>query len=133
RLHRFVRLRRKLGWITRELDKALTALGALDITDQFIVQLSYIHGFRTRFKLRLIKLLSWWSNLDTSEGDHGTKSLYEERFQSKAVLKPKKDDPFALNDDRTDLKNLGLKLSDHIPGVIAALGSSAADLALLTN
>jgi len=135
RIHRFVRLQRKLGWTARELDKAITALHAGDLTDRFIVQLAHLKRLRAELRLPLVELLSWFAPIDTAAGDAESPSLYERLFQNKAVLGLEKSDPFALNGQRDELTNTdptkGQTISAHIPSIIAALGIGAVDLSLL--
>ena len=53
RAHRFLRLRRKLGWTIRELDRVISALqsnqsGALSLTEDLLKQLSHIQRLTRR-------------------------------------------------------------------------------------
>lgn len=80
-------------------------------------------------------MLSWWSSIDTAGYETDGKSLYEQLFLSKTVIKlnpTEEPGPFALNDQGTDLKIIG-HISAQIPALLAALRISAADLALLTD
>lgn len=138
RIHRFVRLWRKIGWTMRDLDKAITALqpkdinGNLDITDNFLVQLSHIQRLRANLKVPLVNMMSWWANIDTAsyidhlvEGQPEVASLYKQLFRNKMVINPV-DEAFT-----EDANALSGKISDHLPTLVAALGISAADLSLL--
>ncbi len=133
--HRFIRVWRKLGWTMRELDKAITKLKPQDLNDTFLLQLSHIQCLRTELKAPLINMLSWWASIDTRSYDDGSKSLYEQFFLNKAVIKLKPEEepgPFALKPDSTELKIIG-QISAHIPPLIAALSLGETDLALLTK
>jgi hypothetical protein len=84
RAHRFIRLWKKLGWGIPDLDKAIHALGALDIDDAFLVKISHVKRLQADLNLPLNVLLSFWSDIDVE----GRGSLYLGRFQNPAVLKP---------------------------------------------
>jgi hypothetical protein len=141
RVHRFVRLWRKLGWTARELDMAISALqGAIPndqtLTEAFLVRLSHIQRLRGDFELRVEQLLALWAPIDTA----GEDSLYQRLFQNPAVLKPV-DENFQLTANGKELMVVtpapvgpaptDAKISDHTATILAALGLSAADLAAL--
>ena len=73
----------------------------------------------------LVQLLSLWADIDT----WGDNSLYRKLFLNKAVLAL--DPVFQPNSDGSVLTAAGLNISDHIPALLAALRSTAADLALI--
>jgi len=91
RMHRFIRVWKKLGWTIPEVDKAITALGSQDIDQPLLVSLAAVKQLQTRLNLPLLQLFSFWADLDTD----GRDSLYLALFQNKAVLNPP-DDAFAL-------------------------------------
>jgi len=126
RLHRFVRLQRKLGWSARDLDRTISALQVSDITPDFLLQLAYIQQFSS-LGVSLMELLTWWAPIDTTPGYDGSPSFYEQLFQNKTVARIEPDDAFNLNAPGNP------QLKDHIPGIIAALGINASDLALLLD
>jgi len=129
RIHRFIRLSRKLSWKLRDLDKTVTALNAPDLNDPFLVQLANIKRLSTELaKTPLNRLLSLWGSIDIASYDDGTKSLYDELFLNKAVMNPV-DDAFYLD----ALATGNVKLSEHMSALLAAFGISEADLALLTK
>jgi hypothetical protein len=84
RMHRFIRLSRKLGWAMDGLDKAITALGATDIDQALVVSLAQVQQLARSLNLPLNQLLSFWSNINTD----GTGSLYIQLFQNRAVINP---------------------------------------------
>lgn len=92
RIHRFIRLYRKLGWKIHELDRTITALGANDIDDGFLLKLAHVKQLQTELSLPLDQLLSFWAGIDTE----GRDSLYIKLFQNKIVLNPV-DPDFALS------------------------------------
>ncbi|PWB49644.1 MAG: hypothetical protein C3F06_13815 [Candidatus Methanoperedenaceae archaeon] len=142
RIHRFVRLSRKLGWTIQELDKAITALKPIDLNGQFLTQLSHIKRLRAKLNVPLVNMLSWWANIDTAnyidylaERQHEVKSLYELLFLNKAIINTE-DSAFELNSTRNELKNPStntnhITINSHIPIITAALGIGAEDLSLL--
>jgi hypothetical protein len=128
RLHRFVRLRRALGWTAHELDQATVALGAPDLTDAFLLDLSLVARLRDELGVGLETALAWWSPLDTSLGEDGEPSFFEQVFvDPSAPAAPL----FTLKADRTDLVDATKAIADNVPAVIAGLEATAADLALL--
>ena len=124
RIHRFVRLQRRLNWSVRELDAALRALPPKDLTS-FLINLSYVQRLRDTLKVPLISMLSWWSNIDTASYDDEP-SLYEKLFLNKTVMNPP-DAAFEL-DEKTECNE---KICDHIPTILSALRISEDDLALI--
>lgn len=139
KIHRFVRLWRKLGWTMRDLDKTLAALtpnlgwGDLDITEDFLVGASHIQRLQAILNVPLVNMLSWWADIDTAsyidhlaEGQPEVNSLYKQLFRNKTVIKPL-DEAFT-----EDAGALADNISEHLPALVAAFGVNAADLALLT-
>jgi hypothetical protein len=92
RIHRFIRLWKKLGWTIAELDKAMTALGVTDLSQNLIVSLAQLQQLQTTLNVPLLQLLSFWANIDTD----GRDSLWIQLFQNKAVINPP-DQVFQLN------------------------------------
>lgn len=127
KLHRFIRLWHKLAWSLADLDRALTALQAHDIDDISLNQLARVKQLQDDLCLTSLQvLLSFWAPIDT----HGEDSLYKKLFLSKAALKI--DDVFRPQPDGTVLPAAqGLKLADHVPGILAALRVSEGDLATI--
>ena len=159
RMHRFLRLWRRLGWTMQEVDKAITALAPRDLSGQplldstFLLRLSHVMRLRAELNVPLLNMLSWWADhVDTAtytdhtaEGQPKIPSLYDQLFLNKAVTNPV-DEYFRLNEAGSDLLITGrdpnaeevanpeLRLiSGHIPTILAALGIAQADLLLLTN
>jgi len=108
RVHRFVRLWRKLGWTMRDLDKAITAFKPVindgkhtttniekSKNDDFLIQLSHIHRLKTNLNVPLVNIMSWYANIDTNtyidqlaDGQPEVTSLYQRLFRNNAVIKP---------------------------------------------
>ncbi len=134
KVHRFVRLARKLGWTMRDLDKAIVALqpktaGELDITADFLVQLSHIQRLSAQFGLPVVNLLSFWATMDTGgyldhfiEGESVVPSLYATLFNNRAAAGQ------SLPEDPATLSG---KLSETKSRIAAALQISIDDLALM--
>jgi Tc toxin complex TcA C-terminal TcB-binding domain/Neuraminidase-like domain/Salmonella virulence plasmid 28.1kDa A protein len=142
RIHRFVRLWRKLGWTMRDLDKAITSLkpgindGQHNTTtieaeknDDFFVQLSHIQRLHTETNLHVVNLLAWWSDIDTgsyidhmADGEPTVPSLYAQLFTNKTVSGQIVDEnPAALSGS----------LSEKAAAIAAALQISVEDFTLL--
>ena len=81
KIHRFIRLYRKLGWTIHETDIMLCALGEDDITIETISKLASVFLLNRAVKLPLDQLAVVWGNINT----HGDKSLYKKLFLNKAV------------------------------------------------
>jgi hypothetical protein len=133
KIHRFIRLWRKLDWTMQELDHAASAFQVADLTSEFLEQLSYVKRIQAELKLPVDQLLSLWANIETQ----GENSLYDKLFQNKAVGRPPDTDfkSFKLNDQRTELKAAAAQppatISENVPAILAALRLSSTDLDLI--
>jgi len=168
RIHRFLRLWRKLGWTIDEIDKAIIGLSVssiqkngdidhsddiicddgvdecgdvngdcgdcveeacaqvFDITPELIHQLVAVRKLLDKTGLELIKLLSFWTTISTA----GEKSLYQRLFLTHNVLGI---DKIFKADSRGNYLSGDVKLSEHIPVVMAALNLSADDIQLIKD
>jgi hypothetical protein len=126
RIHRFLRLRNKLGWSQRELDRTIVALGATEIDGQLIQNLARLACLRAELNQPIVRLLSFWSSIDT----FGDDALYLKLFQNKAITNPV-DTAFALKQDGTELFDTTVQITDHSATLQAACRVSAEDLGLL--
>src|SRR5262249_38906844 len=97
RLHRFIRIQRRLGWKTPDLDLALRAIyGQPNVTADVVVQaLADLERVRVRLNLPIELLVTGLYGFDriaynTRPGDSRTAvpPLYERRFQNPEVLTP---------------------------------------------
>ena len=135
KIHRFVRLSRKLGWTMRDLDKAIVALdprndsGQLDITARFLVQVSHIQRLSAQSGLPVVSLLSFWGTMDSgryldhfAEGEPAVPSLYATLFNNRAAAGQ------SLPEDPATLDG---KLSENASRIAAALQISIDDLGLM--
>ena len=135
RIHRFLRLQKALGWTTLELDQAITAMQALDLTAEFLMQISQIRRLNDQLTIPIIEMLSWWSAISTAviDPESGEVSFYESLFLNNAVLSPV-DESFALKADRSDLENAGTAtMGDHTAAILAALAITEAELSLVLD
>ncbi|MBK8413034.1 MAG: hypothetical protein IPL22_00135 [Bacteroidetes bacterium] len=121
KIHRFIRLWRKLRWTMHEVDLMLAALGESDITDACITKLSYVALLNKQLKLPINKLATLWGSIDT----HGDKSLYKTLFLNKAVQRI--DQVFEADAFGDYLKGSAI-LQDHIPATLASFRISEDDL-----
>src|SRR5690606_37374354 len=88
KIHRFIRLQRKLGWTSEELDVALHALGTSPMLDaEMVRKLAVVHRLAERLKLSLDVLLTLWSPLSTHTpaDDPDKPSFYAARFINRVL------------------------------------------------
>lgn len=137
RMRRFLRLQRKLGWSTAELDQAITAFKAANLDETLIKRLSNLERLHAQLKVPRLEMLAWWGTIDTAddqaedEAVKKTPSLYDQVFLNKAVDNPV-NNRFELNQLRDELKvaaqQPATKIIDVAEAVAGALGISIADL-----
>lgn len=134
RIHRFLRLWRKLGWNMWEVDLVITRLGGGALGDQLAANLRPFLKLLKRFpSLSVEQLSAFWGDLNTrSKFTAAFKkpepSLYEKLFLNKRISNPV-DDAFALA-AVTNAATL-VTLDAHLAPVFAAMRISQADLAAL--
>jgi hypothetical protein len=122
RMHRFVRLWRKLGWSIHETDLILEALGEDDITPAAIEKLESVRLLSAATKGSLGQLGALWGNIDT----YGKKSLYRKLFLNKAVQEiDAAFEPDAWGDVLTGTSEVIL---DHKSAILAAYRMTEEDL-----
>jgi hypothetical protein len=123
KIHRFLRLQEATGWSTLDLDGAILAMKATDVTPVFIIQVAQICRLNQDLDVPVIELLSWWSNISTATTgeDAEQTSLYDDLFLNNTVLSPV-DPAFELNSNRTDLINAGTEtFAAHMSTILSAL------------
>ena len=129
RIHRLVRLWRKVGGSVFELDLAIAATTAhrTSLNEAALLRLSNLRRLRELLGLSVSELAAWWGSWTTSYYDYTSatrpviRSLYERLFLNPAVVNPP-DHEFALNDHNTEIASA----SRAVP---PALASKAADIA----
>ena len=128
RLHRFIRLWRKLGWTMHELDLAIQAFGG-QLTPDTLISLACLQRLKQQLKLpvailvggiHLIETLPWTDHL--IEGSSVQPSLYATIFQREAVQSVSAYAAFTLQDDGKELTNSNLNISDRADYIGACLG-----------
>ena len=125
RLHRFIRLWRKLGWSIADTDRAMIALQAADITPTFLRRLGQIVQLQSMLKLTPQQLFSFWGVVPTE----GKDALYDKLFLNKAL---RDIDPAFEPVEGEYLRPAdNLTIKDHIPALLAGLRTRADDLALI--
>ncbi|MCI0349186.1 MAG: PA14 domain-containing protein, partial [Acidobacteriales bacterium] len=124
RLHRFVRLWRQTGWSVQDLDRAMVALQAPDITPRILRQLGQIVQLRKMLELSPQQLVSFWGSIPIAGDD----ALYRKLFLNKAV---RDIDPIFLAVNGEYLTATDLKIGEHVPALLAGLRTRATDLALI--
>jgi hypothetical protein len=131
RLHRFVRLLRKLGWHTEELDRAITALSpdaaSPVLTNTTLVRLDHLRALCATLRLQVAEALALWKPIGTGQ----PVSLYATLFYNAAVFKPL-DEALLLAADGVDLADTGTFLADHAGALQAAFRLDGPALLLLT-
>lgn len=114
KMHRFIRIWRKLGWSIHETDLMLAALGEDDITAGTIGKLESVSLLKTTARLPLSQLAVLWGNIDT----YGEKSLYKKLFLNKAVQEI--DGAFKADAWGDYLQDGAEILADHQSAILAA-------------
>ncbi|MFT3776172.1 MAG: neuraminidase-like domain-containing protein [Minicystis sp.] len=129
-IHRFLRLRRCLGYSIVEADQAVSAMGGV-ITDTCLMALAVVERLRAEWQMPIPVLTSWFGNLDTQRRDGGkVPSYYDQIFQNKAVRT--NPDP-GLDVHAAGFPAVGDTLAAHEEAIRSALRISASEFALLTD
>lgn len=107
KIHRFVRLQRKIGWVVNDLDRTLVALNATTMEHDTLVAVSIVERLRRRTGLEIPELVSWFSDIDHATyydfGDDDQprrSSFYDEAFRLPDSVEPGTpfgDDPSAIS------------------------------------
>ncbi len=142
RMHRFIRLWRRLGWKMYELDMAIASLSRLTespLTSYFnrkddLVQLAYAVWASKQFNLSVGTVAAFWGDINTTiytdydrDDQPGIASLYDALFRNKAVINP----PDPAYDDI--FNGIAKSFGGHSAGILAAVQITDADLSLLTK
>ncbi|KAL8705429.1 MAG: hypothetical protein Q9201_001453 [Fulgogasparrea decipioides] len=150
RMHRFLRLWRKLGWSMEALDEALRGLGGLseaggpsratiplppqsrrmvtEITPGFLHQLVAVQKLSVTTGLAVTQLLSIWSDI----GTFGTTCLYAQTFLTRNTVGA--DPVFKPDGDGNVLTaNPPANIGDHTPALLSALRMTAEDFVVVKD
>ncbi len=138
KIHRFIRLQRKLGWSVWELDKGLRAFWIENsIYDHQLLQLANVKRLQAQFNLPVAEILSWGAMLDTSDYPE-ERCLYEQVFLNPNLLInfPEIEAVFGLNQTRDNVQNPYAKLltdPEITTFVLSALRLGEEDFTLLVE
>lgn len=127
KMHRFIRLWRKLGWTLHQTDLMLSALGENNITPETISKLEAVSLLATATKSPLDQLAVLWGHINTS----GDKSLYQKLFLNKAVQQI--DPAFQADGWGNYLQAETENLADHQATILAAFRLKAEDLTAILS
>lgn len=122
KLHRFIRLWRKLGLTIHETDLLIAALGASDVTPGLIVELDQVLQLQKQTGLNINQLAAFWGAIDT----YGDSSLYRKLFLNKSVQQI--DTAFAADAWGNYLQDGSAVLADHQSAILAAFRIRDEDL-----
>lgn len=132
RMHRFIRLWRKLGWEIEDVDRAIKTLDSEggDISEGLLTSLVHILRLQELLDAPASLLVGWWGDM-LSYTHSDIKTLYEQIFLNPLVQNPP-DEAFLLKADRTALLNSGNEtLGQKSPLISAALGIAQNDISQL--
>lgn len=123
-VHRFLRLRKVLGWSIHDTDKGIQAFGGT-LNEAALQKLAGIRELERRFSRPAVELLAWFANIDRK--NTWAPSLFERVFLDKRVQAVDEgvfSQVFATGSTTAALSTVA-------PGLLAALAISASDLSLL--
>ena len=125
RIHRFLRLRKRIGVAITTLDQLMTALGASDIDAEVLRKIVDIVVLAEKLALPMPVLASFWAALGTNSTEWGA-SIYETLFIDKSLGDT---NPFVmlLQGPLSPAKTV----LEHAAGVLSALRLNALDFAIL--
>ena len=127
KMHRFIRLWRRLGWTIEELDTVLTALKAPNFTPSVIQQISAFKTIKNRTQLPIDQLASLFGDIETQ----GEKPLFTKLFQSRAIQQI---DTVFMPDAFGTLFTQSTTILDHKNAILAAFKLKNEELtAILDN
>jgi hypothetical protein len=129
RMLRFIRLQRRLGWTTVDLDRALIALAATDLGPDVLQKLVEVQDLARRLDRPVRELLVLWAPLDA----WGPDNQFDALLTTRAVTWRTQDkDTFQLRDpDRSELAKPGGELDAVAAALLAAFRITSDELALV--
>ncbi len=123
---RLIRLRRRLGWSFIDLDRALVAIGAVDLDTTVLEKLVEARELTKALDRPIGELLGLWAPLDAV----GRDNQFERLLQTRAVAWRTQDaDIFKLRPDRMELVTTGDSLDPVAPALLAAFRITSQELA----
>jgi len=130
-LQAFLRVSRRSGWTTSQLDDLLTALGATDLDSDVLVRLGQLSRLQQRLALPIEALTWWWGPLPTAERPGGRPSPWQAVFLD--PVRVGRPDPALLlrPDGSGEPVAGGDRIAAHAEAVRAALGLTGVELAAL--
>jgi hypothetical protein len=131
RLHRFLRLRAKLGWTTGEVDAAIEVLGGGTLNEALLTRLGDVVRLAADLRVPVLTLLSVYRATVFTTGFGDDESLYHQVFLARSVS----NEPgvFGLDPAGTELAaaGAGVTISEHADEVLGPLRINGEDLAAL--
>lgn len=132
RFHRFVRLQRKLGWPVWELGMLLEILQVDELDNDALLSLAQAERIRKALKPSWEVLLTWWAGHIDTQSRENQPSRYDRIFND-PTINPPIVEIFELNNNRSELSDTNLRISDHVDAISRAIGIHFEDLNLLMN
>ncbi len=116
KLHRFIRLWKRVAFTIEELDLILAAFNVRDITPDVLEQLATLQRIREEITLPLSSLLTIWGPINT----YGTQTLYNKLFLNKALTSD--NNVFAADGLGQYLRTNPGSVNDHLQTIQGAFG-----------
>ncbi|MDF2679175.1 MAG: toxin subunit [Brevibacillus sp.] len=133
RIHRFVRLQRKLDWPIGQLDQAVCALSDGQLNETFIIELANAARLQKELNVPFLEILQWWMPIETIPSPGENESLYDRLFLNKTILDPV-DAVFALREpQRNELVDPTQAWENHQSTILAALQIGSEELKQLAG
>ncbi len=132
KIHRFVRLQRRLGWSVIDLDRVLVALGVTTLDRDALVAMSIVERLRRRTGVSLAELAGWLGEIDHAaygnvrHHEDRLASFYDETFRIPDAADP--GSPF-----NASAEALATTIPSHKVRLAARLGISEPELDRLRN
>ncbi|MDP3331768.1 MAG: neuraminidase-like domain-containing protein, partial [Methylococcaceae bacterium] len=122
KLHRFIRLWRRLDWRIEELDSVLVALQANDLSADVLEKLASTKHLAKASALPLENLAALLGNIET----HGDKPLYNKLFLTRTIQQL---DPTFIANAFGDFLTIDTAISSHRAALLAAFKIKDSELA----
>ena len=128
RLHRFIRLWRKMGYSVHELDTLIGALKETDVTDKLLAKLAVAKKVNQTLDLPILKLAALWGNIDT----YGDQSLYSQLFLKKTG-RDQTNNLFTPNPLGDILSGAGTTITDNLTAILSAFQITSDEFAAIAK